>query len=107
MTESQILAHIMLAVGSRADARIFRMNVGTARDPFTKQVVKFGVPGMGDLLVLHASGRFLWIEVKSETGRLRPEQIRFRDAIHALAGPGHYVVARSAEDAIDAVEALA
>jgi len=107
MTESEIQKRIMLAIGARPDCRVLRLNVGTARDPSTGQVVRFGLPGQADLLALHASGRFCWIEVKTARGRLSEAQRRFRDAMHALAGPRSYVVCRSPEDAIAAVEALA
>lgn len=106
MTEREIQARIQLAIGSRSDARVFRVNVGVARDPRTGQVLRFGVPGMADLLVLTSSGQFLWLEVKSPTGRLSKDQIRFRDFIHRFAGERHYAVARSVEEAEAAVARL-
>lgn len=39
-------------------------------------------PGFSDLLVLEG-GRALFLEVKSQTGRLRPSQEAFRDAVQA------------------------
>lgn len=110
-SESHILAQIQLALGSRPGIRLFRQNVGIARDPTTGQTVRFGVPGMADLLCLLAppavpAPTFLWLEAKSQTGRLRPDQIRFRDFIAAFAGPNHYAVARSVEDAEAAIQRL-
>jgi hypothetical protein len=53
--------------------------------------------GIADLVIVK-SGRVVWIEVKTKTGRLSPWQEAFRQAI-ANAG-GEYVVARSVEDVI-------
>lgn len=107
ITEAELQKSIMLAIGARPDCRVLRLNVGTARHPITGQVVRFGVPGMADLLVLARTGRFCWLEVKTPTGRLSEKQRTFRAAMHALAGPASYVVARSVEDAVAAVEAIA
>ena len=44
-------------------------------------LVGMGVyPGFADLVVLSA-GQVLFLEVKSQTGRLRPSQVAFRDAV--------------------------
>lgn len=51
--------------------------------------------GMPDLLCI-LGGQFLGIEVKTATGRLRPAQVAFRDAVHHAGGL--YLVARSVDD---------
>ena len=59
---------------------------------FWRTAPKRGVP---DLLVCKNS-KFIGIEVKTATGRLRPDQIAFREALE-LAG-GIFILARSVED---------
>ena len=61
-----------------------------------------GAPkGFPDLFGFRPDGRIFFIEVKNETGKLRPEQERFIEQMRkrgALAG-----VARSVEDAMQIV----
>lgn len=78
---------------------IFRINVGQG---FTKDGRHFstGVPkGFSDLFgVRRSDGKAVFIEVKTKTGRLRPEQKKFLTEMRscgAIAG-----VCRSADDAI-------
>jgi len=57
--------------------------------------------GFADLVVL-SKGRVLFLEVKSKTGRLRPTQIKFRDAVCAQ-GFG-WALVRSVDDALGALK---
>lgn len=100
--ESQILAEVLLAIGSRPDCRVWRANCGAARAR-DGRLVRFGVPGQADILGLTGTGRFLAIEVKTATGKLRPDQERFRDIVTRFGGL--YFVVRSAEDAVAQLEA--
>ena len=64
-------------------------------------LVGMGVhPGFADLIVL-SGGRVLFLEVKSVTGRLRPDQRVFRDAVQPQ-GFG-WALVRSLEDALSAL----
>lgn len=96
ISERQLSYEIQVAIGALPGVRLFRMQVGTARDPTTGQVVRFGVRGMADWLVC-VGAACGWLELKSSTGRLRPEQQQFRDAIESIGGV--YRVARTVEDA--------
>jgi len=58
--------------------------------------VQVGDPGVPDLVALVPGIGTVWIEVKSKRGRMRPEQVEFRDACRK-AGIVH-VVATSFED---------
>lgn len=61
--------------------------------------VKLGTEGLPDIIaVVPPSGRFLGLEVKSATGRLREAQKLFRDQLEASGGI--YRVVRSVEDTI-------
>jgi len=57
-------------------------------------------PGFADLIVI-AGGRVLFLEVKSETGRLRKSQAVFRDTVCAQ-GFG-WALVRSVDDALGAL----
>ncbi len=76
-----------------------RLNVGGAR--FGNSYVRFGQAGLPDILASHPkTGRIVWIEVKSDCGRLSKEQLNFRKtAIEA----GHDYILAKGTTAIDSV----
>lgn len=66
-------------------------------------LVGMGVhPGFADLVVL-SQGKVIFLEVKSSTGRLRPAQEAFRDAV-TQQGFG-WALVRSVDDAVGALRA--
>lgn len=107
MSEQRIQQHIRLAC-SRGPVRLFRNNTGTLRDQHGRPV-SFGLcKGSADLIgwrtvtvtpdmVGTQVAVFLSIEVKTPTGRLRPEQQQWLDAVQAAGGIAG--VARSVDDA--------
>jgi hypothetical protein len=95
--ENEIQARIIAAIGSRPDVRIWRANTGAAQMA-NGQFVRFGIPGQADLSGITDDGRRLEIEVKSATGRLRPDQIAFGTMIRKFGGI--YIVARSVDEAV-------
>jgi hypothetical protein len=107
VTEQQIQQQIRIACGT-GDTRLFRNNTGTLRDQHGRPV-QFGLcKGSADLIgwrtvtvtpdmVGTQVAVFLSIEVKTPTGRLRPEQQQWLDAVQAAGGIAG--VARSVEDA--------
>ncbi len=108
MTEQQIQQEIRIACGT-GDTRLFRNNTGTLRDQHGRPV-QFGLcKGSADLIgwrtvtvtpdmLGQRIAVFLSIEVKTPTGRLRPEQRQWLDAVQAAGGIAG--VARSVEDAL-------
>jgi hypothetical protein len=107
--ETTLQQQIRLALGTHRDARIFRNQVGSLPDPRTGRLVTFGLArGSADLIgwrtitvtsamVGTRLAIFTSIEVKTPTGRVRPEQQAWLEAVtHAggLAG-----IARSVTDA--------
>ena len=100
MKETDIMRACMLAL-SEAGCLVWRNNCGSYTDPRSGSFVRYGVgnPGGSDLIGITPCGRFLAVEVKTKTGRLRPEQQRFIDAVIAKGGIAG--VARSAEEALD------
>ncbi len=107
MSEQRIQQEIRLAI-SHGNTKVFRNNTGTLRDQ-NGRPVQFGLArGSADLIgwrtvtitpemVGTQVAVFLSIEVKTPTGRLRPEQQQWLDAVQAAGGIAG--VARSVEDA--------
>jgi hypothetical protein len=106
-SEQSIQQHIRLAC-SQGAVRLWRNNTGTLRDQHGRPV-QFGLcKGSADLIgyrtititpdmVGQQVAVFTSIEVKTATGRLRPEQQQWLDAVQAAGGIAG--VARSVEDA--------
>ena len=76
-----------------------RMNTGAAR--IGARFVRFGFKGCPDVLGQLNDGRLLGVEVKSPTGRLRPEQAFFLERIRGAGG-----VAFMARDCRDVMREL-
>ena len=107
MSEQQIQQHIRLTCSTGA-TRLFRNNTGTLRDQHGRPV-SFGLcKGSADLIgwttrtitqemVGQQVAVFTSIEVKAASGRLRPEQRQWLDAVQAAGGVAG--VARSVDDA--------
>ena len=106
-SEQSIQQEIRIAC-SNGNTRLFRNNTGTLKDA-NGRPVQFGLcKGSADLIgwkrvtvtedmVGTQVAVFLSIEVKTATGRLRPEQQQWLDAVQAAGGIAG--VARSVSDA--------
>jgi len=106
-SEQTIQQHIRLACSS-GNCRLFRNNTGTLKDQHGRPV-QFGLcKGSADLIgwttrtvtqdmIGTQVAVFTSIEVKTATGRLRPEQRQWLDAVQAAGGVAG--VARSVADA--------
>lgn len=98
--EHRIQNEIRIAVSPYAV--IFRINVGKGRT-VDGRYFETGVPkGFSDLFGIRKSdGKAVFIEVKTPTGRIRPEQKNFIDQMQkngAIAG-----ICRSSEDAVNLI----
>ena len=112
-SEQSIQQRIRIACSTGA-TRLFRNNTGTLKDQHGRPV-QFGLcKGSADLIgyrtititpdmVGQQVAVFLSIEVKTPTGRIRPEQQQGLDTIQAAGGIAG--VARSVEDALRIVTA--
>lgn len=111
MSETAIQQRIRLALGKLPWVRMFRNNVGKLPDPRTGRWVDFGVGGKGggDLLgwrtitvtpemVGQQVAQFVSLEVKTASGRVRPEQENWRRVVEECGGVA--AVVRSEEDAL-------
>lgn len=107
--ETTLQQQIRLALGTRSDLRLFRNQVGQLPDPRTGRPVQFGLArGSADLIgwrtititpdmVGQRLAVFTSIEVKTPTGRVRPEQQAWLAAVTGAGGIAG--VARSVTDA--------
>ena len=107
--ETDLQQRIRLALGTRSDLRLFRNQVGQLPDPRTGRPVQFGLArGSADLIgwrtitiTPEMVGRqvavFTSIEVKTLTGRVRPEQHAWLGAVTGAGGIAG--IARSVADA--------
>ncbi len=84
-------------------ARWLHIPNGGTRD--TKEAARLKAMGVkagaADVMVLTGAGRFIWIELKSATGRLRPEQAQWRDWCQTIGAP--WFLCRSLADVIEAL----
>lgn len=94
-----ILAQLMRLERDGHPMHFWRHNVGAAVDR-TGRTLRFGRVGQSDLLGL-VRGRFVAIEVKTETGRVTAEQREWGARVERAGGV--YIVARCLEDAMGPV----
>lgn len=108
MTPERELQHeIRLAVGSLPDVCIWRNETGQAKHIGPRgrpQHVRYGLcVGSADLIGVGPGGRFLALEIKTETGRVTPEQTMFLDLVRSKGGIA--AVVRSVDEALAVIEA--
>jgi len=115
--ETDLQQRIRLALGTDPQTRLFRNQCGALPDPRTGRMVQFGLArGSADLIgwrtititpdmVGRQVAVFTSIEVKTERGRIRPEQHAWIGCVQAAGGIGG--VARSVADALTIVESTA
>jgi hypothetical protein len=102
VTEAELQAEILLAVGSRPDCRIWRNNTGVGRSLSGDRVIRFGLVGSADLLGILRGGRFLAVEVKTKRGRQNEAQRNFQRMIESMGGI--YVLARDVQTVVDFID---
>jgi hypothetical protein len=100
-TEPRLTSYIIAQLNLLPRCYFWRANSGVAHAG--NRTVRFGVPGQADITGV-ANGRRVEIEVKSDTGRVRPGQRAFAERITAAGAV--YVIARCLDDALDAVRPL-
>lgn len=115
-SESALVSQILLEIGSRPDVRLWRSQPLAARVSGGRVIraLPKGHPDLAGILRCErpdpitgqsaAFGRALYIECKSATGRVRPEQQKFADML--LLFGAIYVLACSVDDVRRALPAL-
>lgn len=99
MREADVQNSIRLSLSERG-FRVFRANVGKVKMD-NGRWFDTGLPkGFSDLFAVK-DGRVYFLEVKNETGRVRPEQEHFLEQMRELGCPAGIV--RSVEDALELV----
>lgn len=94
--EKKLQDGLLLGIGSLPWCRVWRNNVGRARPLNSpKTVVHYGRKGMSDVFGLLRGGRFICIEVKSDTGTESPEQKSWGAMVQSMGAI--YIVARLAK----------
>ncbi|MDB6179482.1 VRR-NUC domain-containing protein [Paracoccus sp. Z330] len=99
------IVHMLRVVLPRGSIVHHAANEITSGDRRAKQrqaiLVGMGVhAGFADLIIL-SGGKVLFLEVKSRTGKLRPSQVEFRDAV--IAQGFGWALVRSVDDALGAL----
>lgn len=99
--ERTILHDIRLALGRVPDLVLWRNTTGVARHYDRTQ--RFGLcVGSADIVgILGPTGRFIALEVKTETGRVAHAQSQFLNVVRSRGG--FAAVVRSVDDAIAAI----
>lgn len=109
MNESQIQQAIRVALGEEPDLVLWRNTAGVTQewDPSSgaSRTIRYGLTvGAADLIgILHVVaggrelGRFFALEVKTPTGRVRPEQTTWLALVRRMGG--FAAVVRSVEEA--------
>ncbi|MDO9011201.1 MAG: VRR-NUC domain-containing protein [Gallionella sp.] len=98
--EAGALREVLKALSAHpAIAWCERMNSGAAK--IGNRFVRFGWTGCPDVIGQLRDGRFIGVEVKSSTGKLRPEQVIFLERIRCAGG-----VAFMARDCLDVMQEL-
>lgn len=107
MTESEIQAAVMRKLGSRPDTRVFRNHCGSVQDQAGRWHTFGLAKGSADLIgwqsititpemVGTKVAQFLSVEVKTPTGRVRPEQDAWARTVNAHGGRA--IIVRSTND---------
>ena len=97
-SEANIQALILMAL-SQAGCLVWRQDTGAYKDPKSGRLIRYGLcKGSSDVIGICPDGKFLAVEVKTKTGRVRPEQETFIAAVKRAGGRAG--VARSVSDAL-------
>lgn len=97
-SEANIQNAILVAL-SQSGCLVWRQDTGAYKDPKSGRLIRYGLcKGSSDIIGICQDGKFLAVEVKTKTGRVRPEQETFIAAVKRAGGRAG--VARSPEDAL-------
>lgn len=86
IAHDQLRDEILLAVGSSGLARVWKYEVGLFRLYHSSQPVRLGMEGVTDIIGILKNGRFVGIEVKTGSGKLRESQKNFKNMIQKFGG---------------------
>jgi len=104
LSERQIESEILLKLNQLPNTYAWKNHSMGVYDPMRntfRRLSGFAIKGVSDILGIH-QGKMLCLEVKSEKGRVRPEQRAFLDRMSSLGAICGVV--RSWQDAQDALQ---
>ncbi len=105
MSEAQLSAAIRDALLATGRVLLWRNNTGKLQDRTGRWVTYgLGVGGADLVGILRGSGRFVAFEVKTDTGKLSPEQTAWHRVVNASGG--FACVVRSVDEAMAQLRAL-
>lgn len=95
--ETRLRNEIALALGQEADLTLWRIAPSAPPDA-SGRVVQTAPTGIPDLCgILAPSGRWFALEIKTSTGRMRPEQVLFGQLLRSRGG--YCATVRSVDEA--------
>jgi len=92
--EGEVVKAILDKYANSSRMRCWRVNTGAVR--IGSRFIRFGIKGQADIQGVLSGGRAVFIECKTATGRLRPEQLAFQRMVESMGAL--FVLARSVED---------
>ena len=95
---SRLVNEIMLAIGSRPGITVWKNATGYARSMDGERIISYGLKGSADILGICQGGRFVSIEVKTGSSKLKKEQLAFKRMVESYGGI--YLEARSVDDVV-------
>lgn len=97
MSEAETQAAILAHFQGHPRVALWRTNTGAVK--IEGRYLRFGLKGQSDLQgIIAPEGRALFVEVKSATGKLRPEQEVFRRLVEKHGAL--WILARSLDDVV-------
>ena len=109
-SEKSIMNRCLVKLSTLPGVRVWRNNTGALRDS-NGQLVRFGLPGSGDIIGLRSIvitpemvgqtiGQFLAVETKRPGGKQTEQQEKFESMVVSLGGV--YVLATNPDEAMAA-----
>lgn len=83
--ETGIMRDILVALSQLPESLWWRQNTGVFRSFDGREIIRQGIPGMADIGGM-IGGLAVQVEVKTPTGKLSKEQIRWQRAVEKAGG---------------------
>ena len=95
---NELLRKILLFLHENFTGRYWENSTGAIKSA-DGRFQRYGMIGSTDIIGHTGQGRAVYIEVKTNTGKLKPDQIRFRDMVQS-SGCIHFVARENFRDEI-------
>ena len=102
-TEKGLMIRIRAALAVLPGVLVWRNNVGVDAEHGIRYGLGVGSADLVGIVTIQGVGVFLGVEVKTATGRMRPEQVRWAETVRRFGGLA--ITARTPEEAVAAVVA--